>query len=471
MNSKPLFGHTDPLLFESEFGLDLDPTKKNILIYIAYRVDEYSHVNGQFKLIIDAISEDVNIIVIADKNIGVTYPNHLKLNKKVFDNIKDSKFLRKHENNNSPAINTQILLDEFKKSFKNIPIQKFIIADNDVLRLPLTSYIGKTDDILLHQLMNEFFDYTGNDKDRIKLIKKYTSNLNKNFNSKISILAFSMWRTNFYYNLAKYLDSTGDLEEIILFTIDPIIYSDVYRNLKAKITNYSFVDDTRGTRKYSEYPMPQLQHIIYEGLTGKTPTNLTKSKDFIFAGSILYEKGDRIKVWSKFLSKLKLNNSTIYIPLRMNGIYFNAKSFKRGANSRDKATTKFPKLIEEIKSHPNFRGDIMPVDLLQELAKYKYGFVARVIAHYDSVNFRPVMYINLNVLPLLDYMYDPEYSSIPKHIQDKIVVHNSDDIAAKIEYFNHHDDERLEIIEQLKEIFKFEDIKNNWKNIIKDKIL
>lgn len=460
-------------VFESEFPLRLDKDKKNILIYINHRVDEYQYSFGHFNLIIEALSDVANVIVLSDKNIGKTYPNHIKRVKSRYDKFNNEKLTRKAEDDNNIENNTKALMKMFEESFGDIKIHKFIITDDNVRMLPQTVYVSNKEDSLLCDMKNEFHDYTGNDPERIALIQKHMTNINENFNSRVSILAYSMWRVNLYYNLGVYLHNTGNLEEIILFTLDPTGYSTNFRDLGIKVKEFYYVDDNRGTRNFKQYPIPQLQHLVYDKKWDYTPKDLTKTKNFIFAGTILQEKGNRTKVWYKFLQDFKYENSSLFVPLKANGIFKNERSRKGSyaEKSRAKAEESFKDLMDNIESHPNYGGYVYPHDLLNETAKYKYGFVARCVSYYDSLNYRPVLYTKLGVLPLLDYYYDPDYLQIPKHIQDRIVVNNAKDIMDRIDYFNEHEDERLEIIEELKELLQFEFVENNWVEIIRQKIL
>ena len=462
-----------PGIFEAEFPLQLDKKKKNILIYINHRVDEYQYSFGHFNLIIEALNDVSNVIVLSDKNIGVTFSNHLKLSRAEFSKLNKEKFKRKAQDSNSTEINTNALLEAIANSFVNLPIHKFIITDDNTRMLPQTTYVSRNEDEQLHEMKNEFHDYVGDDKDRIALIRKHTTNIDKNFNSKVSILAYSMWKVNLYYNVGVYLHSTGNLEEIIMYTLDPTGYSQNFRDLGIKVKEFYYVNDKRGIRDFTQYPIPELQHLVYDDKLQYTPKDLTKSKNFIFAGTVLQEKGNRTWVWGNFLKDLNIPDSSLYVPIRTNGIFKNERS-KKGlyaTKSKDKATSIFPELVKEIESHPNYGGYIFPHDLLNETAKYKYGFIARCVSFYDSLNYRPILYLNLNVLPILDNYYDPDYLQIPKEIQDKIVVHNSDDITNMINYYNNNESERMEIINKLKEHFQFEDVKENWVDIIRNKIL
>jgi hypothetical protein len=65
------------------------------------------------------------------------------------------------------------------------------------------------------------------------------------------------------------------------------------------------------------------------------------------------------------------------------------------------------------------------------------------------------------VLPLIDPQYDPTFLQIPEHIQEKLIVHNSQDIDRLIKYFNENDEERVLILRELRDLFHIDDYINN----------
>ena len=461
-----------PPIFLPANPLQLDPAKENILVYVNFRLDEYNSAVDFVEPIIEALEEKANVIVLSDKNIYKTFKNHIKLSIRMFEKVR-SKFQRKVENPNNAAHNSKLLFESFKESFKDIRIDKFLITDDTVCFLPLTTYVPKVEDQLLHDMKNEFHDYVGDDPERLKLVKKWTTKINENFDNKVSILAFSMWKVNLYYNLAKYFHSTGELKELQVFMRDPVAYTQHFKDLGIKVKNFYIADDTRGTRNMSKFPISKLQHLVGDRKWGVTPTDLTKTKDFIFAGSVLYDKGQRPWVWKNFIKDLNLPNSSVHIPIKLNGVTRSVKNAKSAyaQKAKLKAETRMADLVAEILNHPNYKEFIFPVDLPKENAKFKYGFIARCVSHYDSLNYRPVFYTDLNVLPLIDTEYDPTFLQIPKDIQERLWVRNDKEIKEKVNYFNQHEDERMEIIEKLRSHLELEYIKKNWKKVIQEKIL
>ena len=97
---------------------------------------------------------------------------------------------------------------------------------------------------------------------------------------------------------------------------------------------------------------------------------------------------------------------------------------------------------------------------------YRYGLILPCYTYYDSLNFRPVFYVYHWVLPFIAPGYDPEYLMIPKEIQDRITVKNSTDIDNLIDYYNDHEDERIEIIKKLRDIFEIDEYIQNPEKMI-----
>ena len=125
-------------------------------------------------------------------------------------------------------------------------------------------------------------------------------------------------------------------------------------------------------------------------------------------------------------------------------------------------------MVNDIENHPNYAGFLLPHDVKKTIIKYKYTFILRCVSYDDSLNFRPVYYAYLKILPFLDPAYDPDCLQIPWEIQEKLLVKDSEDIAKKIEYFNKHDEERIQILEKLRTHFEIETFEKDWTTQIKN---
>ena len=330
--------------------------------------------------------------------------------------------------------------------------------------LALCKYTG----VKQRNYKNEFFDYVGTNIQYINDINNDSNNVVNSLYKYCSLLAFSQIRSAIAINLLKafteiYKDT---IKSVDTFIIDPAQFHKIYDSLPVPNRKFYFENDNRGTRSFIKFPIAQLQHSVFD-YNLQNNKDIEKTKLFFFSGSIFSGKGTRKKIWNDFLNNLQLERSSYFIPLA-NRIFQVKPSDKILENQSAKLINDDETLYNEVKNHPLYNGYILPEDLLSEIGHYKYGFIARCTSYNDSLNFRPVLYAQNNILPIIDYMYDPNYLSIPKEIQDKISVKNDKDIKNCIEYFEKHDDERLKILNNLKEIFHIKDFRNPnyWKSII-----
>jgi hypothetical protein len=222
-----------------------------------------------------------------------------------------------------------------------------------------------------------------------------------------------------------------------------------------------FADDKRGNRNYNEILVPQLIFLVYNkrkkaaDLLGSQPLNYSphgRKKCFIWYGAIQTSKPQRLHLWTSFLKDLRLENSAVHIPLHGGGPLSG-----KGISAKLEETFKTHPLYNEIHDYPLRKGVIQPDDIEGELVQYKYGFLARCWSFFDSLNYKPTLFVICNVLPFIDEAYDPGYVYIPKEIQDRLIVRNSKDIEDKVKYFDEHDDERLELISSLRKLFRVDE--------------
>jgi hypothetical protein len=145
--------------------------------------------------------------------------------------------------------------------------------------------------------------------------------------------------------------------------------------------------------------------------------------------------------------------------MKVNGIIYNRGG---GATDAEKVKERFPEVYEQLSNHSMYEGHIKTDELNARIAQYKYGMIFRCISFNDSLNFRVINYLKYDILPFLDPMYDPHYIQIPKKFQDILRANNSDEIKSKVEWFNSHDDERIELLREMKDYFKIDTFKANW---------
>jgi len=475
MKSKSLFNITDVehigqkrTLFESQNKQGFDKSKENLLIVTKNPHSEYSHLFGFITDVIKVIENHFNIIYIAADKDVYNVPNYYRFNFSYYKEINENKFKRKAEQDDNVEFNKCILYEEFKKSF-DFTIDKVLFVEDMWHMLPMTSYVSKKENPDLNRRLNEFHDYVGNDKNKIKEIEKHVKHINENFDDKVSILAFSMFRTNMMLNLIKFFHEKQAIKMLYTFNIDPATWLNFFEFNNIPNTKFYFENDKRGTRDFVKFPIAQMEHVIFEPKKlGKVESH-EKIKDFFFIGTVLKQKGDRIKVWETFLRDLRLDNSVMYIPEIANIIYKNKKSENSAVTQKkgEQARELFADTIKEMHNNPMWVGHILPADIPNEIAKYKYGFIARCVSFEDSLNFRPILYSYHDVLPFIDFRYDPEYLQIPKEIQERLICYDHKDIEKWTKFYNENEEERQVLLHDLRNHFQITEFEKNWKEIIK----
>lgn len=457
--------------------LDINKETLAIITKNSFLLVDFNINFGFVREIINVLSDTYNLVFIgeeSDKTIPNGMDNFYVYNLTRYKEINGNDFQRKSENPNNTENNLKVLFEEFENCFP-FKVDRILFANDIYYILPLTSYIGKDIDPTgrLAELQNEFHDYIGNDTDEIELRKKAIERVCKNYDSRVSILAFSMYTKNLFINLVRWFhEKRQPLKCLYSFSVDPAAYLEIFDYYGIPQKRFYFADDDRGTRQFKEFPIAHLQHIIHEeNVFGKLSTE--KTKDLFYIGTILHQKGYRKDMWAKYFNELRLDNSSMWIPIRSNGLFISEKQEKGhyGQTAKKKAQEMFGELVEQIQNHPMWEGHLYTKDVRKIIASYKYGVVLRCVSFADSLNPRPVYYTYMNILPLLDERYDPEYIGIPKHIQDKIVVRNHKDIEERVKYYNEHEDERQKVLKELWDHFQIDEFKENWQNIIKEKFV
>lgn len=453
--------------------------RPSVLCIMPRDFEKMSYIMGFSIPILEFLGKDNDLLIITGKEGGsdclFKYGPTWGIAVSQINKLKEKKFKRAEEMENNSEYNTEILVDELRKSFpegtfKNV--RKVLVFDPIDFILPQTSYIGKKEHVDMCERKNEFHDSVSPDKEELKLIKKINQKVCSKYDYKTNVLAFGSHYKNITYNIIKMAFKEADnFEMAYAFINDPAFYTPIFEFEKIPFTAYYFADDNRGTRKFKKFPLGELQHIVWDGRAkaknlldfGDGP--ITKFRSVFFAGTIFQEKGGRVDLWNRYLRDLRCAGAGIYVPLRANGILYSKTVNGRYMNKIDED---FADLKEEITSHPNYEGHLTPDEYEDTVKTFQYGLILRCISHCDSLNFRPVLYARLRILPLLDPGYDPDYLQIPKDIQDKIRVKDSDDIAEKVKYFDKNTKEREDLLNRLEEIFQVKTFSQTWNKILKD---
>ena len=445
---------------------NIDKSKPSILfISGTSKIDKYTHVQGAQRYIKDLLSDQYNIVYL---NTGGDEPNsYIQSNG---GNYKD-KLYRKAEHSDYLKANHAILEDMLHKDLADCPVFDYIIlGTDDFFRLPLTRFCSKKYNLSLFEKQNEYFDtITNTDLEDIngitnKILDKYE------WDRTVSPIAFSFSNSAIAYKVVKFLYDNDKLKnEVIGFIIDPTFYTPFFKYNNIPLRNLYFENDKRGTRDMEKWPIAQFQHIVYtKQFQNSFDKSHVKDRNLCFAGTILQSKGGRVELWEKFLRDVKSEKCTYWIPMKKNGINKKGTSSKVVSKNMDLVLKYFSsELVDSIKYSKHFGGEILPIQHEELVEKFKYGMVLRCVSCDDSLNFKPILYTYKGVLPLLDPMYDPDYLQIPKHIQDKIVVKDAAAIDERIEYFNTNEEERVELLNELAEIFMIDDFVNNEEETVK----
>jgi len=416
------------------------------------------------------LKKTYNVIYVGkeDRNDAEKYENFYKLAiKSEFNEAGKGKLKRKAELDNHTEHNKNQLWDEFQKAFGDLKIDYTFFAHSTYYELPLTSYFSGKD----KRLMNEFHDYVGNDEQEILRLNEMSRHVANNIDKRVSILAYTMFHKNIFVNLSLWISKNKNLKLNYVPVLDPVVFTKFfdYNNIPTK-TMY-FVDDKRGTRNLQGFHFDKLQHLIYESKHVNNRFDINnmepeKSHEFFWMGSIFHQRGDRKNMWDLFLNDLDLdkNKNSIWAPIRANGVFENKskETTKHGKRAIARASEYFPELVNRVLEHPLFANHLIPNQVKNNIYKYKYTFIMRCVSLQNSLNFRPVYYTYLRILPFIDELYDPDYLQIPKDIQDKLVVKNSSDIQERIKYFNENPEERLELLNKLHAHFAIDNFLANW---------
>ena len=469
----------DFLVFNKEQILsNLDPNKETIVAFTnKFKKSSYNHVDGYLKILFEILEIKYNVIYIGYED---DYKSHNTL---IYVNIaRFKKFASKYMKNKkeSECEGKEYILENHKLIYEYINEKlswitniKYItgIATTGEWHLMLQKHTiaGKK----YRNKYNELHDYVGFNESDIQEIKEISDTIVSTYQYYCNPLAFMQIGSAIFYNILKILvkNNKNTLISVDGFANDPAFFFPLLDSLDVSNRNFYFADDKRGTRNYTKFPIAELEHLVYDnhyknniecnGIDELFDENSqviqnNRTENFIFMGTILNVKGNRIHLWEKYLKNFYYEKSAFYIPPVKQGIIFKPTSEKRIQLRQQNFSENLENTLKEIQQHPLYKGYLLPNAVNKEIDKYKYTFIMRCVSCCDSLNYRPVQYAYHRILFFLDQEYDPAYLQIPKHIQDKLIVHNSDDIKAKIEYFEEHQEEREEILDELWKHFEID---------------
>jgi hypothetical protein len=477
-------------LFRSFNVQPLDPSKETMVLVFSKLVfsKEQDHIIGWYRnMVKDVLEPRFNLVWIGVDNdpsriLEMGYSNVYTIHNADFEYIKAKEFKRAKEmeegsKSSSWEYNKNIILERFATELPSITPEYLMWLDERWAFLPLKDYWSKKQaapELVEKNVVNggnEFHDYIGSDEDALRYIKEVSQQVNQKYDYHVGILTFTYWMKNLLYNLGAYYiqksKAAGTFKKSYYFVIDPGAYYRVFDSISPSHSNFAMAEDFRGTRDFTGFPVAEMQHFLHD-----KPWDIDKKKrsKFIFYGTIFLSKKTRKNLWDTYLRELRGDDIDIYVPPKMDGHISERK--KEGMSmtrlqERVKEDADIAELWESVSAHPHYRGYLDTQELNNVLAGYEYGLIAKNIARYDSINFRPALYVALDVFPLLDYRYDPDYKGIPAHIQERILVKSHADILDKIKYFDENPEEKALVMHELKEHFGFYNFKEEWPNIIR----
>lgn len=455
----------DFLVFNKEAILNsFDSSKENIIYFgnhikTKFDTNEFDHVNGFLYYTYSVLKKHYNIFYIGTENSKLGYIDSILINSSKLKNF-ITKFCKKKidyigEDDEYIYYNHKMLNDYIRYRLDFIREAKYItgIGPYGEWRLLLQQYkiAGR-----FKNKYNEFFDYVGDDEATLKELKATIQKTLDNYPYFCNPLAFMSSMGAVCYNILSILveNNKNTLVSVDNFSNDPAGFTMLFNSLPVPNRNFYFVNDTRGTRTYQQYPIAELQHLVYDNLFKDDSIDFfdepeKHTKNFIFMGTILNTKGNRIGLWEKFLKDFNYPESALYIPPKKQGIIFKATTDEVIKRRQKNFTEEMISVLNEIESHPLYKGYLLPKEVNNTLDQYKYSFIMRCVSCCDSLNYRPIQYTYHHVLFFLDPEYDPVCIQVPKEIQDKLIVNNAQEIMDKIDYFEKYPEERDEILDYL----------------------
>ncbi len=387
-------------------------------------------------------------------------------------------FLRKKQDpENYLKINKETLDQAINNVLDDLPFCEYVfIVGNTTLTLPIGNYCPKLTDEELYHNNSEYFDTLNDDKLHvIKVIDNKLFGDDAAFLRKFSPFAIATYMQTQFMYFIKHMHQQKKFNKIVTYVTDPNLFRNFFEYHQMQADLYYFENDTRGSRNFKKADIAQIQHLVYKkkfGLDARDNSfddwdteEIKKTKNVIFAGTIFHDKGSRLFIWDEFLSKYNDPDSDYYIPLKKNGIITKKAEYPHQIE-KVKAFDEFNSVI----NHISYKQFILPEVLESRLPNYKYGLIFRCVSVHDSLTLKPVQYLMYDVLPFIDYKYDPSFLQFPEHLQKKLVIKNHQDLEDKVKYYNVHDDQRLELLHELKTFFKIYDYDERGDQLLDEEI-
>jgi len=456
--------------FEKNAFIENDPNKKNILITLS-QIETREYTYGYVFPIVEILKEKYNIYYFfeggkkAIEMFGMT--NVYRLNKGEYNRFKEpasGNLFRKKEMETSDEHNQAIIDNSIISFFENEPrFDAIMIIDNHNLMLPFNPLSSHPK---LYHLYNDYFDsFEDNDPEVIAEIEKTNHKLFKITAKSFSPLAFRYCYKNVMLSTVEHVSKMHDAKVHIMI-MDPsaAIPFFTYKGVNHKF--WYFTDDQRHLRNLNASPISELQHLVYEPhWKGIKPLkknlldefNNDEKIPFFFAGSLLNDKGLRKYIWQDFFKDFSYPGSKLFFKVSL-------------ILGMDKEV--FEALGQAVSAHSNFCGDFMPNDeYMNTLKNCKTAFISRNVSANGGLTYRHIQYLYFGVLPIFDYLYDPDCLWIPQKFQDKLTVSNSEELIERVKYFDENEKERVKILKEMQEHFDVNGWVTNWKEKLKQTTL
>lgn len=441
---------------------DIDPAKKTIGIFGKHFYDRKQNFASQYaETLFSELEKEYNLVFfLITKN---------RIHKNCFMFNRDfEKFLERYGDNPSQDVidqNDKKIKDEIVKHIISIiPKFDYILTIGSIFTIPSNKFFGKKVNIDLYNRSNQYYDIVDEDLARNPIIEDKNKEIATNISRYVSPYSFLQSEKHFVFIVIKTLFDQGCIKnKVISILDDPGVFYPFFsvNNIPHKI--FYWENDFRGNRNFHKFDHAQIWHCVQEekkkneSMFSILEEETENSNNFLFYGTIFHTYSTaRSIIWEQYLKHFYYPNSKYFIPVKSGW----TRIYQLSYNEKDKN-----KLIEydkelflSVTNHPLFSNDQDEFPITKKtVSKFKYSFVARCSSFSDSLNLRPVLYSLSNTLPLLDERYDPSYLQIPKEIANNLVVFDHVTMKNKIDYFEQNRKEAIDIIKELRSIFRIDE--------------
>jgi hypothetical protein len=453
--------------FEKLNFVENDPSKKNLLITLS-QIETREYTYGYVFPMVEVLKEKFNIYYFFEGGkkavtlFGMS--NVYRLNKGEYNLFKDpssGNLYRKKELETSDEHNQKMIDDSIESFFSNEPrFHAILIIDNHNLMLPFNPHSTHPK---LKYLFNDYFDsFDENDPEVLEEIARVNDKLFKITAKSFSPLAFRYCYKNVMLSTVEHL-SKKHKARVHIMIMDPSAAIPFFEYKGVDHKFWYFTDDHRHLRNLNASPISEMQHLVYEphwkGIKPLKKNLLDEFENdekipFFFAGSLLNDKGLRKYIWRDFFKDFSYPGSRLFFKVSL--IY-----------GMDKES--FEALGAEVAAHPNFCGDFMPNDeYMNVLKKCKSAFISRNVSANGGLTYRHIQYLYFGVLPIFDYLYDPDCLWIPQKFQDKLTVKSAEELRKRVEYYDKNENERLKILKEMQQHFDVSGWVDSWREKLKE---